>query len=445
MLSESLTALGAAQDFLITESARFSRAELSSWVNLQRARFPQLEGASIALKVSSDEDLALALLCCDGWGGSLLMLPPDIRGTDQQDHFYTIAEVSHELSIAGCEESKMGKVEFLHLNDGVTSEENRETAWLIATSGTTSTPKLVKHTLSSLSDSVKSDVGKGAQLVWGLLYDLYRFAGLQVFLQALMGGASLVLTDANQSLSDRLSVLANTGCNALSATPTLWKKILMTSDSLNMRLITLGGEIANQGILSALTDKFSDASIRHIYASTELGVGFAVNDGREGFPLEWLEEGPKGIELQVSENAQLRVKKKETKQKYLGEKKALRESDGFVDTGDLVKIVGDRVIFLGRENGAINVGGNKVQPEEVEALIEQVSGVSIVKVSGVENSFMGNLVEALLVLEDDADANVVKANVRELCIKTLEPYKRPAFIKVVDDLTLSSSGKVIRV
>ena len=37
-------------------------------------------------------------------------------------------------------------------------------------------------------------------------------------------------------------------------------------------------------MLDGLEQAFPAASIGHAYASTEAGVGFAVNDGREGFP-----------------------------------------------------------------------------------------------------------------------------------------------------------------
>ncbi len=44
------------------------------------------------------------------------------------------------------------------------------------------------------------------------------------------------------------------------------------------------GEIADQAVLDGSRAAFPAATIGHAYASTEAGVGFAVNDGREGFP-----------------------------------------------------------------------------------------------------------------------------------------------------------------
>ena len=83
------------------------------------------------------------------------------------------------------------------------------------------------------------------------------------------------------------------GVNAMSATPTLWRKILMSdaSRSLALRSITLGGEIADQQVLSTLASTYPSARIRHIYASTEAGTGFSVTDGKAGFPVSFLENG----------------------------------------------------------------------------------------------------------------------------------------------------------
>ncbi len=103
-----------------------------------------------------------------------------------------------------------------------------QTHWVLSTSGTTGTPKLVAHTLESLTSTTKLDVQAGAAMRWGLVYDPARFAGLQLVLQALLGGGVLVVPP-QESLAVQLAFMAKHGVNALSATPSLWRKILMTS------------------------------------------------------------------------------------------------------------------------------------------------------------------------------------------------------------------------
>ena len=72
------------------------------------------------------------------------------------------------------------------------------------------------------------------------------------------------------------------------------------------------------------------------------------------------------------EDGSLRIRSTRTARRYLGgERAALADADGFVDTGDMVELRGDRYYFVGRAGGIINVGGLKVHPEEVEAVINR--------------------------------------------------------------------------
>ena len=47
---------------------------------------------------------------------------------------------------------------------------------------------------------------------------------------------------------------------------------------------------------------------------------------------------------------------------YVGAQVELRDAEGFVDTGDIVELRGDRYYFVGRKGGIINVGGLKISP-----------------------------------------------------------------------------------
>ena len=72
------------------------------------------------------------------------------------------------------------------------------------------------------------------------------------------------------------------------------------SNDIDFKRITLGGEIADQAILSSLRKVFTSSKISHIYASTEAGVGFSVQDSLAGFPLEYLKSTNQlGIELKI--------------------------------------------------------------------------------------------------------------------------------------------------
>jgi acyl-CoA synthetase (AMP-forming)/AMP-acid ligase II len=272
-----------------------------------------------------------------------------------------------------------------------------DTVWIIPTSGTTGTPKLISHTLTSLTRTTKAYAPKAAEFIWGLLYSPARFAGLQVFLQCLIGGSTLILTDLSSPFENQVDELVAAKCNALSATPTMWRKILMTpaADRLPLKQITLGGEIVDAYVLNALRARFPNARITHIYASTEAGVGFAVNDGQAGFPASYLDTPVNGVHIKIDAEGFLMLKSQtESNSSRQQSLSGLFDTDGFINTGDLVIRSAERIYFLGRANGSINVGGMKVQPEEIEQVLLTFPRVNFAKVGAKRNAFTGQVIVA---------------------------------------------------
>ena len=209
------------------------------------------------------------------------------------------------------------------------------------------------------------------------------------------------------------------------------------------RYIRLSGEIADQGILDALGSRYPNARIAHAFASTEAGVGFEVDDGLAGFPAG-LVGAPGDVRLSVSDGS-LRIRSHRTALGYLGEAEGpLADSDGFVETGDVVERRGDRYYFLGRRSGVINIGGLKVHPEEVEAAINRHPLVRMSKVRSKHSPITGALVAADVVLEGAADATASTREILQVCRDTLPPHKIPALIRIVPALDVALTGKLVR-
>jgi acyl-CoA synthetase (AMP-forming)/AMP-acid ligase II len=318
-----------------------------------------------------------------------------------------------------------------------------ETRWILASSGTTGTRKLVAHNLPALLRGVRRTDSQGnstrAPLRWGLTFDAGSFAGLQVVLQALFGGGEFVFPTPAQSFEERLAFFAREQVDALSATPSYWRRLLMAPavHNLPLRQVTLGGEPADQKLLDALKAAFPQVRLRQIYASTEHGFGFSVNDGREGFPASWLREGtPQGARLNRSSEGHLLFARPEAASKGASQK--------WEDTGDLVEIVGDRVLFRGRADGRINVGGRKVLPESVERLLCSISGVALAQVYGKKNPFTGTIVAASIELESGNDPASILAQAKTLCRERLPAHEQPALLRVVPKIQLNANGKIAR-
>lgn len=325
------------------------------------------------------------------------------------------------------------------------------TLWLMTTSGTTGVPKIVTHSVASLTRSVRGTRPE-ALPVWGLLYDMTRFAGMQVGLQAMTGHGTLAAIDRDAALGAQVAEMAAAGVTHLSATPTLWRRLLMAPgvEELPLRQITLGGEIAEQTVLDAIRARFPRARVTHIYASTEIGVGFAVNDGRAGFPESYLSaEAPAGLAMRVEEGMLWLRPPEAHRTRYLGDNQLDTDAEGYVRSGDRVEIrpdaEGARVYFLGRDSGVVNVGGVKVYPERVEAVLTADPRVSLAQVAAKSSPITGNLLVATIVPADPAaDRAALKRDLLAHAQAHLEREAVPAMWRFVDHLETNAAGKIVR-
>lgn len=389
-------------------------------------------------------ELVSALIFLDGLADAILLLPNE---DDPQTRAARLAQANIDIVI---EQEGLGFAKLFEMASAAPASNITQlparpapvaTTWLLPTSGTTGTPKLIPHSFASLTRSMTTR-RIGDEYLWGSLYSLRRFAGLQVFLQSWMCGTPLVLNEENTDLTEVLARFIALGCNALSATPSMWRKLSMHSlfDQLRLKQITLGGEIVDQAVLDMLTKRFPAARITHIYASTEAGVGFAVRDSKSGFPVEYLDSPPSGVAMRVNEHGHLCFSP------TLDQTSGLNADSTWIDSGDVVEIHAARVRFLGRANGSINVGGNKVMPEEVESAIKELPEVAFVQVRARKSTMLGNLVEAAITPTPDTIFDAAfKKKITSHCRTRLDGFKVPAFIVAATEIELTASGKLSRV
>jgi acyl-coenzyme A synthetase/AMP-(fatty) acid ligase len=413
----------------------------------------RLAGRSVLVTTRDQVNAALALVELDGIARRLIVCPPDlppehVPGVIERGDVDAIVHDGHVPPAA----SDIP----LSVRCASTIESSTEvipascvTEWVLLTSGTTGAPKLVVHSTSTLTPPTSGTVQQGDDVVWGTFYDVRRYGGLQILLRALAGRAPLVLSGADEPVGDYLTRLAAQRVTNVSGTPSHWRRALMTPEAaaISPRYIRLSGEIADQGILSALRFFYPRAHIGHAYASTEAGVGFEVDDGLEGFPASVLEaSGDTRVKV---EDGSLRIRSPRTAIRYLGgDASNVADADGFVDTGDVVERRFDRFYFLGRRSGMINVGGLKVYPEEIEAAINRHPAVRMSRVQSRKNPIIGSLVTADVVLKVDADAvrTLVdfKREILKMCREQLAAHKVPATIRFVPTLEVASAGKIAR-
>jgi acyl-coenzyme A synthetase/AMP-(fatty) acid ligase len=418
---------------------------------LGRAR--ELPGRSVLLSMSGQLLSALAMIELDGVVRRMLLCPPDLN-PDHVQALINDADIDAIVTDQPRRWSDAGV--YLIVGAGlpepvlVKPKTERATEWLMLTSGTSGVPKIVGHTLEGLTGAIRGDApARSDGAVWATFYDIRRYGGLQIFLRAVTGGGSMVLSEAGEPLADHVARLAARGVTHISGTPSHWRKLLMSGAAANFspRYVRLSGEIADQAVLDGLAQAFPQASVGHAYASTEAGVGFAVNDGREGFPASLIGQDRDGVEIKIVEGS-LRIRSRRTAHAYIGRNAAaLMDADGFVDTGDMVELRGDRYHFAGRRGGIINIGGLKVHPEEIEAVINRHAEVRMSRARPRKSPITGAIVVADVVLAGDADAarsEAIRKEILGLCKASLPAHKVPAMIRFVEQLDVTAAGKLAR-
>jgi acyl-coenzyme A synthetase/AMP-(fatty) acid ligase len=311
------------------------------------------------------------------------------------------------------------------------------------TSGTTGRPKIAMHQLESLLGRVRSAAAnpRNREGRWLLTYQTTGFAGVQVLLTAVLSRSVLAVPD-ERTPSGFYQAACAASVQQISGTPTFWRSFLMVAERgvLDLRQITIGGEAVDQATLDRVKAGFPRARVTHIYASTEAGAVFAVNDGLAGFPRAWLEQEAQGVSLRVRDGF-LQIRSPHLMRAYASQEQQPLLEDGWLGTADQCEIVGDRVVILGRKDSTINVGGSKVYPLTIETALLALPEVVEARAFGVSNPISGNLVAAEVVIAPGLDRGQARTTILQQCRARLEKHQVPRVLKVVDAIVVRESGK----
>jgi acyl-coenzyme A synthetase/AMP-(fatty) acid ligase len=450
----AMTASGALSDrFLVGAGAGLRLAQLATVSSLGE-RLEELRGRSVLMLAPDPFTAAMLLVELDGVARRIVLCPPDLPAIHfpqivrEADCDAWVGQADAEVAALGVRTVVVPRPPVAH---SVERRGTQETEWVLLTSGTTGTPKLVLHTLATLTHAIARIEPAAPGTVWTTFYDIRRYGGLQILLRGLLRG-SLVLAGPDESIGEFLARAAAAGVTHISGTPSHWRKALMSGAlaSVHPRYLRMSGEIADQAVLDALRRVFPQAVVAHAFATTEAGVGFEVQDGQAGFPVALLDAPGGAAEIDVADG-RLRLRSGGSARCYLGTDTApLKSEDGFVDTGDVLELRDGRYFFIGRSGGVINVGGRKVHPEEVEAVINSLPWVHICRVAARRNPITGAIVAADVVRRAAAAGSGELSNeqlqlaIIDACRKSLAAHKVPASIRFVPTLEVGPSGKLVR-
>ncbi len=256
-------------------------------------------------------------------------------------------------------------------------------------------------------------------------------AGVQVFFQALLNGNALIRLFGLNS-GDIYAEIEKNNITNISATPTFYRLLFPCNRTFkSVKRITSGGEKFDKYLTQQIQTFFPNAKITNVYASTEAGSLFASSNDIFTVKLEYLKL------VKIKDNELL------IHNSLMGNNEFQKDNEWY-HTGDLIEIISESPLtfrFSSRKNEMINVGGYKVNPQEVEEAILMIEGIKNAYVYAKKNSILGNIVCCEVVSENK---DIKDAFIRKHLQENIQEFKIPRIIKFVDSISTTRTGKLKR-
>ncbi len=120
------------------------------------------------------------------------------------------------------------------------------------------------------------------------------------------------------------------------------------------------------------------------------------------------------------------------------------DEDGWFHTGDTgIQRADGYIRFLGRYKDMLKVGGENVDPMEVEALLLGAEGVQQVAVVGFPDARLTEV--PIAYVQPRPGSNVTENFIIEFCRGKVATFKIPRHVLFIDELPMTASGKVRKV
>lgn len=334
-------------------------------------------------------------------------------------------------------------------------------AYVLYTSGSTGRPKGVAIPHSALVNlllSMVEETGFGAEdRMLAVTTAAFDIAGLELFMPLLVGGTVIICDEATSSDGLALAKLVDS-CDAtwMQATPTTWRMLRDAGWGGKATLNVLcGGENLPTDLARYLSERL--LSLRNVYGPTETTIwstcGLVDADGgvdlgrplantqlyvldahgrpvQPGFPGElWI--GGAGLALGYWDRPEL------TLDRFVRGLPAAPRSRLY-RTGDRVRWTTDgRLLYYDRLDNQIKLRGYRIETAEVEAVMQEIDGVSAAAVVVRDDVLIAYVVP-------DPGAELAPSALKAVSSAMLPPYAVPGIVAVLDEFPLTANKKLDR-
>ena len=332
-------------------------------------------------------------------------------------------------------------------------------AYLIYTSGTTSEPKGVPISHEMIEFTTKNIVkilGYSKNDIDLTPLPLYHSFGLGCLHTSIYVGSTFILLKNANNLENILNSLKKFNATTLAAVPATLTKLLRFENQYlkekfsNIRLVITNSTSIPKNTVNDLKAILENRKLATYYGLTEASRSTFMIFNENSKLDESVGKSAPGVKIKIKkldkkldvgeiiiqgENVIKNYWKNPTADKNL--------ENGWLQTNDIGYLDNNENLFLvGRNDDVINIGGEKVIPNEIEEIIKQIPEIEDVVAFGINNEIFGKTIKINVIKKKNS--NLDKIKILSYCLKNLEKFKIPSKIEFVEKIPKNEYGKVKR-
>jgi len=335
-----------------------------------------------------------------------------------------------------------------HFSEKEEEYDENNCAEIIFTSGSTGEPKgvMVSHkNLIANTESIITYLKLSQDDRMLVVLPFYYCYGLSLLHTHLRVGGSIVFNNSFIFIGGIIRDLLEQKCTGFAGVPSHFQILLRKSDNFkttrfpDLRYVTQAGGKLAPIFIDEFRKSHPEITFIVMYGQTEATARLSylppeLYEARKGS----MGKGIPGVELKVVNEKGEKIKPGEIGEViargdnimlgYFGDEEGTRNTirNGWLYTGDLGTVDKDDYIFLtARKKEIIKVGGKRISPKEIEAVILEIPEVVDCTIEGVEDELLGEALKAIVVIRPENGKESMVERIKRHCSMHLALYKVP--------------------